>query len=133
MIGPKLIQLPTLSDHRGGLAFIEGNTHIPFDIKRVYYLYDVPPNRERGAHGHKELEQILISLNGSFEVHLDNGSDKKFFLLSNPGIGLYVPKMMWRDLKYFTPGSVCLVLASQVYSEDDYYRNYQDFLNDCRK
>jgi dTDP-4-dehydrorhamnose 3,5-epimerase-like enzyme len=128
----KLLHFSTLSDERGKLGFIQGNKDIPFDIKRIYYLYDVPLGCERGAHGHKELQQIILPLSGSFTVCLDDGRKKESFLLNDPGTGLYVPKMMWRDLKNFSRESVCLVLASQEYTEDDYYRTYQDFLDAAR-
>lgn len=125
----KIIDFPKISDHRGNISFIEGNRDIPFDIKRVYYLYDVPAEAERGSHGHKELQQVIISLAGTFDFTLDDGYNKQVFSLRKPWEGLYVPPMIWRELNNFSSGSVCLVLASDIYKEEDYYRNYQDFLN----
>lgn len=129
----KIIDFPKISDHRGNLSFIESNKHIPFDIKRIYYLYDSPTESERGEHGHKKLQQIIIAISGSFNFTLDDGYNRKNFYLENPWQGLYVPPMMWRELNNFSSGSVCLVLASDFYSEDDYYRNYEDFLNAVKK
>jgi hypothetical protein len=123
-----LINFPKFSDERGSLSFIENSTHIPFDIKRIYYLYDVPANASRGAHGHKALEQVIIAISGNFEFMLDDGYDRKTFSLRNPWEGLYVPPMMWRELNRFSAGGVCLVLASDIYKEEDYYREYKDFL-----
>ena len=125
----KIIDFPKITDHRGSLSFVEGNKHIPFDIKRIYYLYDIPTNIERGAHGHKELEQIVIPISGSFDFTLDDGYKRKTFSLKEPSQGLYVPSMMWRELTDFSSGSVCLILASDVYKEEDYYRNYEEFLD----
>jgi WxcM-like, C-terminal len=125
-----LIDLPKISDPRGNLTFIEGNNHIPFDIKRAYYLYDVPGGAERGGHGHKKLQQLIIGISGSFDVILDDGYDKKRFHLSRSYYGLYVCPMIWRELDNFSSGSVCMVLASTPYEESDYYRDYQKFLND---
>ena len=124
----KLIKLPKCSDARGNLSFIEGGKHIPFDIKRVYYLYDVPGGSERGSHAHKNLYQFIIAMSGSFDVLLDDGKEKKRFHLNRPYSGLYVCPMMWRDLDNFSSGSVCMVLASTFYDADDYIRNYEEFL-----
>jgi dTDP-4-dehydrorhamnose 3,5-epimerase-like enzyme len=129
----KLIDLPKISDPRGNLTFVEGRNHIPFDIKRVYYLYDVPGGAERGAHGHKELQQLIIAMSGSFDVVLDDGVNQKRFHLNRSYFGLYVPPMMWRDIDNFSSGSVCMVLASDVYKESDYYRDYDDFVRDVKK
>lgn len=122
------MDLPRFSDARGNLTFIENQNHIPFDIQRIYYLYDVPGGAERGAHAHKDLEQLIIAISGSFDVVLDDGASKKRFHLSRPYNGLYVCPMIWRILENFSPGSVCLVLASSLYDEDDYYRDYEEFL-----
>lgn len=126
----KIISLPKISDPRGNLSFIEGKKHIPFEIKRVYYLYDMPAESERGAHGHKELEQLIVPLAGSFEIVVDNGVEKQTFSLRKPWEGLYIPPMMWRELKNFSSGVVCLVLASAYYDEKDYYRDYKEFLKE---
>jgi dTDP-4-dehydrorhamnose 3,5-epimerase-like enzyme len=124
----KIIELPKISDPRGNLTFIEGGEHIPFDISRVYYLYDVPGGAERGGHAHKELSQLIIAMSGSFDVILDEGGEKKRFHLNRSYQGLYVCPMMWRELDNFSSGSVCMVLASNKYDEDDYYRNYDDYI-----
>lgn len=126
----KIVELPKISDPRGNLTFIEGNQHIPFDIRRVYYLYDVPGGAERGGHAHKELSQLIIAMSGSFDVILDEGEGKrKRVHLNRSYQGLYVCPMMWRELDNFSSGSVCMVLASNVYDESDYYREYSDYLN----
>jgi dTDP-4-dehydrorhamnose 3,5-epimerase-like enzyme len=123
-----IIDLPKITDQRGNLTFIEGLNHIPFQIKRVYYLYDVPAEAERGAHGHKKLEQFVVPLAGSFEFVLDDGFERKSYYLKKPWQGLYIPPMMWRELKDFSSGAVCLVLASELYDEADYFRDYNEFL-----
>ena len=124
----KVIDLPRIQDPRGNLTFVEGGGHIPFDIQRVYYLYDVPGGEERGGHAHKGLHQLIIAMSGSFDVVLDDGREKKRFHLNRSYTGLYVCPMVWRELDNFSSGSVCLVLASNKYSEDDYYRDYSDYL-----
>lgn len=125
----KLINLPIIQDPRGNLTFIEGGSHVPFNIKRVYYLYDVPGGSERGGHGHKELHQLIIAMSGSFDVNLDDGrGNKNKFHLNRSYFGLYVCPMMWRDIDNFSSGAVCMVLASSQYDEQDYYRDYDDFL-----
>ncbi len=128
-----IVDLPRIQDPRGNLTFIEGSTHVPFDIQRVYYLYDVPGGAERGGHAHKALHQLIIAISGSFDVHLDDGKEKKVFHLNRSFQGLYVCPMMWRELNNFSSGAVCMVVASEKYDEDDYYRNYSDFLVDCKK
>lgn len=125
----KIIDLPKTSDPRGNLTFIEGGRHIPFDIKRVYYLYDVPGGAERGGHGHKALHQLIVAMSGSFDVVLDDGNEKKRFHLNRSYYGLYVCPMIWRELDNFSSGSVCMVLASNLYDEEDYYRDYETFIN----
>jgi hypothetical protein len=124
----KLVDLPKITDPRGNLTFIEGGgRHVPFDIKRVYYLYDVPGGSERGGHAHKGLSQLIIAMSGSFDVVLDDGREKRRFHLNRSYYGLYVCPMIWRELDNFSSGSVCMVLASNLYDEDDYYRDYGDF------
>lgn len=127
-----LIDLPKINDERGNLTFIEEGRHVPFDIQRVYYLYDTPAGAQRGGHAHKELRQLIIALAGSFDVLLDDGFDRKRVRLDRPYRGLYVCPMIWRELDNFSAGSVCMVLASNFYSEADYYRFYDQFIADAR-
>lgn len=123
----RIIELPKIADPRGNLTFIEGDRHIPFEIKRVYYTYDVPGGAERGGHGHKELKQLIIAMSGSFDITLDDGMEKRKFHLNRSYFGLYVCPMIWREIDNFSSGSVCMVLASEFYSEADYYREYDEF------
>jgi hypothetical protein len=123
-----IIQLPKITDARGNLTFVEGNRHIPFDIKRVYYLYDVPGGSERAGHAHRQLQQLFIAMSGSFDLHLDDGYTKQTYHMNRSYYGLYVGPMIWRDLDNFSSGAVCMVLASHYYDESDYYRDYQDFI-----
>ena len=123
-----LINLPKIADPRGSLTFIEGNRHIPFAIKRVFYLYDVPSGETRGGHAHRTLHQLLLCLAGSFDVLLDDGVAKSEIRLDRPWQALHIPPMIWDTEVNFAPGSVCLVLASDDYLEPDYYRNYDEFL-----
>lgn len=127
-----LIELPKITDPRGNLSFIEGGQQIPFDIKRVYYLYDVPGGSDRGSHAHKNLHQFIVAMSGSFDVVLDDGKEKKRFYLNRSYNGLYVCPMMWRNLDNFSSGSVCMVLASEYYSEVDYIRDYADFIKQAK-
>lgn len=124
----KIIELPKISDPRGNLTFIEGMQHIPFDIRRVYYTYDVPGGTDRGGHAHKALHQLIIAMSGSFDVTLDDGRNKKRFHLNRSYQGLYVCPMMWRDLDNFSSGSVCMVLASNIFEVADYIRDYDEFI-----
>jgi len=128
-----LIEFSRIIDPRGTLSFIENSKQIPFDIKRVYYLYDVPGGASRAGHGHKSLEQVLIAMSGSFDVMLDNGYTKKKFHLNRSYFGLYMPPMIWREIDNFSSGAVCLVLASAPYDESDYYRDYEKFLKAARR
>jgi dTDP-4-dehydrorhamnose 3,5-epimerase-like enzyme len=125
--GCRLIDLPKVTDARGALTFIEPMNHVPIEIRRIYYLYDVPAKQRRGAHAHKELEQIFIALSGSFEISVDDGRESAHYRLADPSQGLYLPPLLWRDLRGFSPGAVCLVLASLPYAEDDYIRDYDKF------
>jgi hypothetical protein len=124
----KIVDLPKISDPRGNLTFVEGNSHIPFDIQRVYYLYDVPGGSERGGHAHKDLSQLIIAMSGSFDVVIDDGHAKKRYQLNRSYYGLYICPMIWRELDNFSSGSVCMVLASNLYDESDYYRDYSEYL-----
>jgi hypothetical protein len=125
----KVLLLPKINDPRGSLTFIEGSNHIPFNIKRVFYLYDVPTEESRGAHAHKELHQVLICLSGSFDVTLDDGEFEAKIHLNRPWKALHIPPLIWAAEVNFDPGSVCLVLASDVFHESDYFRDYQQFLS----
>ena len=124
----QLIDLPRIGDPRGNLSFLEGERHVPFAIKRVYYLYNVPVGAERGGHAHKGLQQLILAMAGSFDVCLDDGHEKRRIRLDRPDQGVYVCPMIWRTLENFSPASVCLVLASLPYDEADYYRDYAKFL-----
>ena len=123
----KLIELPKISDPRGNLTFIEGAKHIPFEIKRIYYLYDVPGGAHRAGHAHKTLHQVLVALSGSFDITLNDGFSQRKFHLNRSYQGLYIPAMVWRDIDNFSSGAVCLALASTFYDESEYYREYDSF------
>lgn len=123
----KLFRLPKVEDNRGNLSFLENRDQIPFDLKRVYWIYDVPGGQKRGAHAFKKQEEIIIALSGSFDVVLDDGKEKRKHQLNRSYNALYVPRMMWRHLENFSTNSLCLVLASEPYEEDDYIRNYKEF------
>jgi hypothetical protein len=124
----QILNLPKIHDPRGNLTVIEGQTHVPFDIARVYYLYDVPGGSERGGHAHKQLHQFIVAMSGSFDVVLDDGRDKKRVHLNRSYHGLYICPMIWRELDNFSSGAVCMVLASTRYEESDYYRDYAHFM-----
>ena len=126
------IDLPSFADARGALSFAEGNRHIPFAIQRVYYLYDVVPGQRRGAHAHHALHQVLIALAGSFTVSLDDGTTSVDRELTSPGRVLYLPPLVWHELRDFSPGAVCLALASAPFDETDYLRDYTAFLEAVR-
>ena len=129
----RILDLPKIQDHRGNLTFVEGGNHVPFDISRVYYLYDVPGGAERGGHAHRELRQLIIAMSGSFDVVLDDGLDKRRIHLNRSYQGLLVVPMIWRELDNFSSGSVCMVLASNRYDEADYYRDYRAYLADRKQ
>lgn len=122
-----------ISNPKGNLTFIESTRHVPFAIERVYYLYDVPGGQDRGGHAHKSIDQFIIAVSGSFDVVLDDGASRKSFVMNRSYYGLYVPPMLWRELHDFSSGSVCLVLASAVFDEADYYRDYGEFLAGVRR
>jgi dTDP-4-dehydrorhamnose 3,5-epimerase-like enzyme len=124
----QLLEIPVVEDTRGNLAFIQ-EAVLPFEFKRVYYLFDVPSNAFRGGHSHIVQQEVLIALSGSFEVVLNDGIEKKSFLLNKPNIGLHIPTGIWRELQNFSSGAVCLVLASDVYDEEDYIRDFIEFLD----
>ena len=128
----QIIDLPKITDPRGNLTFVEENKHIPYDIKRVFFLYDVPGGENRAGHALKTCYQLLIAASGSFDVTLDDGNEKKTFQLNRSYHGLSIPPLMWREIDNFSSGSVCMVLASEFYSEADYYREYEDFLKAVR-
>ncbi len=123
----RVLDLPVMPDHRGNLTFIEGDRHVPFEIRRVFYLYDVPAGQSRAGHALKDVEQVLVALSGSFDVVLDYGGERHTITLNRPYLGLYLPSLVWRELENFSSGSVCLVLASDRYSESSYYRDYDQF------
>jgi oxalate decarboxylase/phosphoglucose isomerase-like protein (cupin superfamily) len=123
----QIIAIPKIEERRGNLSVIENDT-LPFDIKRVYYLYDVPSGAERGGHAHKDLQQFLVALSGSFDVLLNDGKEERIITLNKPYEGLLINSGIWRELQNFSSGSVCLVVASEVYIEDDYIRDFEEFI-----
>jgi len=127
-----LFELPRIADPRGNLTFIEENRHIPFPIKRVYYLYDVPGGAQRGGHAHKNLWQLIIAMSGSFTVNLDDGNQQKKVILNRSYLGLIIGPMVWRVIDDFSSGAVSMVLASEFYDESDYFREYDEFLRAVR-
>jgi hypothetical protein len=123
----RIIDLPKIPDARGNLTFIEADKHIPFEFKRIFYLYDVPGGESRAGHALKTCQQFLVAISGSFDVVVDNGVEKNRYHLDRSYYGLYVPSLIWREIDNFSSGSVCLVLASEFYNESDYYRDYAEF------
>lgn len=124
-----IIDLPKIIDKRGNLSFVEENNHIPFAIKRSFWIYDVPGGEQRGGHAYRETEEFIVALSGSFDVVLDTGKEKKIYHLNRSYYGLYVPKMMWREMNNFSTNSLALVLSSTKYDEVDYIRDYNQFKN----
>ena len=125
---PKIIELPKFLDARGNLSFAQNNTHIPFEIRRIYWLYDVPGGESRGGHAYRETEEFVIALSGSFDVIVDDGKEKKIFHLNRSYYGLYIPKGMWREMDNFSTNSLALEFASTNYNPEDYIRDYNEFL-----
>ena len=125
----RIINLPKIVDTRGNLTYIEGDQHIPFSIKRVYYLYDVPGGAERGGHAHYDLQQLIIPLSGSFDIFLDDGYNQETITMNRANLGLLIDKMIWRELKNFSSGAVCMCLASDIYKAEDYIHTHEDFIN----
>ncbi len=122
-----IIPLNKIHNRAGNITIVEGNKHVPFDVKRIYYLYDVPGGEDRGGHAHKELKQLIVAASGSFDVLLDDGINKKIVRLNRPDYGLLMVPGIWRELLEFSSGAICLVLASDIYTESDYIRTYNHF------
>ena len=125
---PRIVNLPKFLDARGNLSFVEQENHIPFAIKRTYWLYDVPGGECRGGHAYKENQEFIVALSGSFDVILDDGKEKKVFTLNRSYYGLYVPKGLWREMDNFSTNSLAMILSSTDYDADDYVRDYDEFL-----
>ncbi len=128
----RIIDLPVISDRRGDLTFVEGRNHVPFDIARVYYLYNVPVDSERGGHAHRQLQQVVFALSGSFCIRIDDGHATSEHWLRDPRKGLLINRLIWREMDSFSQGAVCMVLASHAYDESDYIRDHADFLATVR-
>jgi dTDP-4-dehydrorhamnose 3,5-epimerase-like enzyme len=121
------IELPRMNSPRGNLTFIESKRHVPFEVQRVFYLYDVPGGESRAGHANRTLDELVIAVSGSFDVTVDDGKEHRTFFLNRSYYGLYIPQMLWREINNFSSGSVCLVLASDYFDEDDYHRSYSDY------
>lgn len=130
---PHIINLPKIEDERGNLTFIEEEKNIPFKIKRVYWIYDVPGGQKRGGHAFKEQQEFIVALSGSFDVVVDNGTEQQTFSLNRSYYGLYIPNGLWREMNNFSTNSLALVLSSTEFSEEDYIRDYDDFLKFAQK
>ncbi len=124
-----IIKLPKIHNRAGNITALDNNIHIPFDVKRIYYLYDIPGGEVRGGHAHKELQQFIIAASGAFDVLIDDGLNKRIVRLDSPSMGLHIIPGIWRELLNFSSGAICLVLASHKYDELDYIREYNDFIN----
>ena len=129
----RIIQLPRINDPRGNLTFIEGGNHVPFALRRIFYLYDVPGGAMRAGHALKSCHQFLIATSGSFDVSVDDGGQTEQFQLNRSYYGLYLPPMIWREISNFSSNSICMVLASEPFSEDDYYRDHSQFVSAIRE
>jgi hypothetical protein len=127
------IEVPAITDPRGDLTFIEGGNHVPFEIKRIYYIYNVPVDSLRGGHAHRDLEQVVFALSGSFRMTVDDGRKRQEHYLRNPRKGIYMSRLVWREMDRFSQGAVCMVLASHAFDETDYLRDYDEFLAVVRK
>lgn len=127
------IEVPAITDPRGDLTFIEGGNHVPFEIKRIYYVYNVPVDSLRGGHAHRDLEQVVFALSGSFRMTVDDGRKRQEHYLRNPRKGIYMSRLVWREMDRFSQGAVCMVLASHAFDETDYLRDYDEFLAVVRK
>jgi len=123
-----VVELPKIHNRSGNITIVQNGEHLPFDVKRVYYLYDVPGGSERGGHAHKNLHQLIVAASGSFDVIIDDGKNKKIIQLNRPNFGLLVIPGIWREIVNFSSGAICFVLASEKYSEEDYIREYKKFL-----
>jgi dTDP-4-dehydrorhamnose 3,5-epimerase-like enzyme len=124
----RLLEIPRFADERGSLSVVESKHQIPFEIRRLYYLYDIPAGQVRAAHGHKRLQQLVVAISGSFDISIDDGFARRLIRLDRPDRGLYIAPGMWRELNGFSGGAVCVVLASELYDEQDYLRDYDQFL-----
>lgn len=129
----KFIELPKISERKGAITPVYSGVQVPFDVARVYYLYDVPGGESRGGHAHKELQQLIVAVMGAFDVVLDDGTEKRRVHLDRAYNGLHIQKMIWRELENFSSGGICLVLASMPYLENDYIRDYETFLREKKK
>ena len=129
----RIIDLPKIPDPRGNLTFIENSRHIPFEVKRVFYVYDVPGGESRAEHANIDTEQFIIAMNGSFDVIIDDGCERIKFQLNRMHYGLYITKMIWRGIENFSSGAICLVLASSFYNKNDYIRDYEEFVSKVKK
>lgn len=129
----RLIEFPKITDPRGNLSFIESGCHVPYPIRRVFYIYDVPGGATRGAHAHKECMETIIALSGSFDVHLNDGKEERIYTLNRSNMGLLIPAGLWLSTQNYTTGTICLVLCSEFYEEEDYIRDFDEFVDFFKK